>query len=302
MYDIIGDIHGHADALEILLQKMKYIRKAGVYCHPDNRKVIFVGDFIDRGPKIRETLHLVKDMCDAGNAFAVMGNHEYNAICFHTPHLEKGGFFREHSLKEIEQHLETLKQFKQYSTEWDYFLNWFKELPLYYENDDFRVVHACWDILHINWIKNNYKGINKDFLSLATDRDNIGGVYNIIEETLKGKEAKLPCGKFFTDKDGTIRTECRVKWWSNKKEREKFGQILLGCPNDMINEQIPSGLEYYLYDDNKYVFFGHYWLGGFPTIDNTKAICLDYSVAKGGILVGCRTEKVISGLDIQFIY
>ena len=70
MYDIIGDIHGYADALEILLQKMGYQRTLGVYKHPKNRKVAFVGDFIDRGLKIRETLHIVKDMCDSGNAIA----------------------------------------------------------------------------------------------------------------------------------------------------------------------------------------------------------------------------------------
>lgn len=66
-YDIIGDIHGHADALEQSLQKMGYVRRAGVYAHPEGRHVLFVGDFIDRGPKIRENMHLVREMVDAGN-------------------------------------------------------------------------------------------------------------------------------------------------------------------------------------------------------------------------------------------
>jgi hypothetical protein len=61
-YDIVGDIHGHADPLEVLLHKLGYRRKFGVYSHPENRKMVFVGDFIDRGPKIRETLHLVSAM------------------------------------------------------------------------------------------------------------------------------------------------------------------------------------------------------------------------------------------------
>lgn len=171
MFDIIGDIHGYADKLESLLQKMGYRSVNGIYEHPDKRKVAFVGDFIDRGPKIRETLHLVKDMCDAGNAIAVMGNHEYNAVCFHTPHTEKGGFFRDHSLKEIEQHIETLRQFKHYEEEWLYFLEWFKTLPLFFENDHFRMVHACWDDNHINWLKENYRGITTDFLSQAAAKE-----------------------------------------------------------------------------------------------------------------------------------
>lgn len=56
-YDIIGDIHGHADELIRLLDKLGYKKSNGYYRHPvTERKAIFVGDFIDRGPKIRETL------------------------------------------------------------------------------------------------------------------------------------------------------------------------------------------------------------------------------------------------------
>ncbi len=48
MYDIIGDIHGYASALKALLHKMNYTEVNGVWEHP-GRKVIFVGDYIDRG-------------------------------------------------------------------------------------------------------------------------------------------------------------------------------------------------------------------------------------------------------------
>ena len=83
MFDIIGDIHGHAKELEILLVKLGYKRNAGIYSHPEERKCIFLGDYIDRGPNIRETLHIVKDMCEAGSAFAIMGNHEFNFLAYH---------------------------------------------------------------------------------------------------------------------------------------------------------------------------------------------------------------------------
>lgn len=55
MIDFIGDIHEHADKLEKLLIKLGYTQVDGAYSHPD-RKVLFVGDYIDRGPKIRETI------------------------------------------------------------------------------------------------------------------------------------------------------------------------------------------------------------------------------------------------------
>ena len=63
--DLIGDIHGHADELEALLKKLGYAVKNGSYAHPE-RTVLFVGDYIDRGPKIRETLDLVRRMVEAG--------------------------------------------------------------------------------------------------------------------------------------------------------------------------------------------------------------------------------------------
>ena len=44
----------------------------------------FVGDYIDRGPKIKETLAIVKSMVDNDSGYALLGNHEYNALCYHT--------------------------------------------------------------------------------------------------------------------------------------------------------------------------------------------------------------------------
>jgi hypothetical protein len=45
--------------------------------------MIFVGDFIDRGPQQREILRIARSMCEAGAARAVMGNHEFNTIGTH---------------------------------------------------------------------------------------------------------------------------------------------------------------------------------------------------------------------------
>lgn len=107
-YDIIGDIHGHAEILRRLLQKMDYRIIDGVFSHPD-RRVIFVGDFIDRGPQQRDVLQIAKSMCDPGKALSVMGNHEFNAIGWAEPNGE-GGFLRDHSPNNTEQHREFLQQ------------------------------------------------------------------------------------------------------------------------------------------------------------------------------------------------
>lgn len=297
-YDIIGDIHGHADALEILLQKLGYKRDSTVYSHPEGRKVIFVGDFIDRGPKIRETLHLVRDMVLSGNAQAVMGNHEYNAVCFHTPNVINGGYYRKHNYKEIHQHIETLKQFEDFSSEWKMFLDWFRHLPMFLELASIRVVHACWNDEHINWIKENYRhatdGLNAEFLQLVSVKGSLAFI--AIEETLKGPEQRLPEGQFMIDKDGAKRRECRLKWWS--ADKSTMGKGIISCPDNLLQNPMPEGSDLKIFASEKLVFFGHYWLVGIPDIENPSAICLDYSVAKGGKLVAARME----GDKLRLIY
>ncbi len=99
MYDLIGDIHGHADELAQLLETLGFRKAQDVYQHPE-RKVIFLGDFIDRGPKIRQVLEIVRPMIDGGYALAVMGNHEFNALAYHTQDPNrKDEFLRQHSDK-----------------------------------------------------------------------------------------------------------------------------------------------------------------------------------------------------------
>ncbi len=47
-FDIIGDIHGHADELEALLARLGYQETENVYRHPEERWVVFLGDYIVR--------------------------------------------------------------------------------------------------------------------------------------------------------------------------------------------------------------------------------------------------------------
>ena len=127
-YDIIGDIHGHADTLRALLARLGYVERNGAYRHPE-RRVIFVGDFIDRGPKIRETLRIVGAMVDAGTALAVMGNHEFNAIRYHTRGPD-GEPLREHSETKKAQHQRTLDQLAEpFPDEWSEWLAWTTRNP-----------------------------------------------------------------------------------------------------------------------------------------------------------------------------
>jgi len=302
MIDLIGDIHGHADKLESLLQKLGYAKSNGAYAHPD-RKVLFVGDYIDRGPKIRETLEIVKAMVDKEHAIALMGNHEYNALCFHFQETE-GGHLRKHLIKNIIQHYETLKQFQNRQSEYEAYLEWFKTLPLYYESKNLRAVHACWDHSNIQYLKQT---LVNDRLTdeLIYQSVRIGTTLNeAIDQTLKGKEIKIPEGVKFIDKDGTDRKEIRIKWWEDPTQMT-YRSISVEPLEDLSEQpidlsELPS-TDYYK-DKDKSVFFGHYWLQGEPSLYKENVCCLDYSVAKSGKLVAYRLDEEIVLDSSKLIY
>ena len=79
-FDIIGDIHGCYDELKMLLEKLGYIQKDGVFMHPYGRRAAFLGDLCDRGMKNTDVLRLVMDMVKSGNAIAVPGNHDVKLL------------------------------------------------------------------------------------------------------------------------------------------------------------------------------------------------------------------------------
>ncbi|MCL2186404.1 MAG: polynucleotide kinase-phosphatase [Treponema sp.] len=78
-FDIIGDIHGCFDELCELLIKLNYQVDIENFTasHPEGRQVIFLGDLCDRGPKNIEVLRLVMNMKENGNAWCVIGNHDF---------------------------------------------------------------------------------------------------------------------------------------------------------------------------------------------------------------------------------
>jgi protein phosphatase len=81
-FDIIGDIHGCFDELLALLEQLGYEVKnnntdLGIsVSHPEGRKLLFLGDLVDRGPKITETLKLAMNMYRSGTGLCVPGNHD----------------------------------------------------------------------------------------------------------------------------------------------------------------------------------------------------------------------------------
>lgn len=83
-FDVIGDVHGCFDELVELMQKLGY----AVNCEqrpfsvvpPDGRKLVFVGDLVDRGPAVPDVLRLAMTMVAEGQAICVPGNHDIKLI------------------------------------------------------------------------------------------------------------------------------------------------------------------------------------------------------------------------------
>ncbi|MEP6673948.1 MAG: metallophosphoesterase [Ferruginibacter sp.] len=299
MYSLIGDIHGHCDTLKLLLSKMGFAEIDGVWQHPTS-KAIFVGDYVDRGPQIKETLELVKAMVDAGSAIALMGNHEYNAVAYASKDAE-GNYLRSHNAVHNKQHQATLDQFAAYPNEWQMYLQWFRSLPLFLELDGLRAVHACWDQQHIDWLKaHNYFILTEDLLQASNDKNSIA--YTVIEETLKGKEFNIPEAYTWFDKDGHAQTANRIKWWA--QQRGNYNELLFSCPPALQALTFPDDLVFEVYPaDAPPVFVGHYWLEDkYPVIQSANAACLDYSVAKEGLLVGYQWDGEQELRNEKFVY
>jgi len=300
MYDLIGDIHGHADELIQMLKHLGYRVSNETYSHPE-RKVIFLGDFIDRGPQIRLVLKTVRDMVEGGHAFAVMGNHELNALAYHAKDRDRPGqFLRVHDdsdtgVKNTDQHKATLEQFKDAPSELKEYLEWFRKLPLWLDRDGIRVVHACWDDDAVATIMKMHRGqlIDDDFLHSACGKD--APLFEPVELLLKGREALLPDGHSFTDKDGHVRTSIRTRWYRTPSPSEEtYGSYGLYSPPVDCTVRLDANAEAAARPypvTAKPVFVGHYWLSATrPELLADNVACLDYSVAKGGFLCVYRWQ------------
>jgi hypothetical protein len=291
LYDLIGDIHGYANPLEKLLVKLGYSKKQGYYSHP-SRRVIYLGDFIDRGPDQRSVLDIVMPMVRNGSALAVMGNHEFNALAFHTPNISKPGtWLRPRYDKNVKQHMAFLSAYLE-TDELQEVLSFFRSLPLWLELPGLRVVHACWDQNCIETLTPSVAENNTITDQLLFDASSENSVfYATLETLLKGREIDLPEGSCFRDKDGIERRQARVRWWLNEDSTLSDAVLPLGIVAGDAATQIISKVDLGGYDPRlDPVFFGHYWFQGSPSITSPNAMCLDYSIARGGKLAAYRWE------------
>lgn len=267
--DIVGDVHGEIDAVHGLLRLLGY-RADG--SHAEGRRLVFVGDLVDRGPDSPAVVRTVRPFVDAGRAFAVLGNHELNILLdSHKP--DNFWFFGDEPRKLHPAH--AAAQTRIAAAERPEVVSFFRGLPLALERADVRVVHACWDesMIAASCGANDAAELYREY------RDHLDGALrllgmddkaaaslahqnrNPVKLLTSGREGVAP--EPF-ENNGMTRTERRLPWWE--------GYVGPLC------------------------VFGHYWRTTLPgevdaerlfvglpknaLLQGGHAMCVDYSVGK----------------------
>ena len=304
MFDIIGDIHGHASLLKRLLKEMGYKKGTSGYFHPE-RKIIFVGDFINRGPEIRQTVQMIRNMTENENAYAVLGNHEVNAVLFHLKDALKAPLLKKESLRSLSVG-QTILEFRNYPEEWKGHLKWFRSLPFYLEFENLRVVHACWKDDNIEILKNELPTVKKSkqiFRTLVSDPKST--LSQAILQTTRGIHHVLPPDLAVFDNHRRMHRFYRMRWWDDptgltfqqNSFETKFSLPEYTIPPEILPVTVPYP------EDAPPVFFGHYRRGNGPFIIKENICCLDGSVTVKKRLIAYRWdgEKVLDPEKLVFV-
>ena len=295
-YDIIADVHGRYDKLEPLLIRLGYRHDGISFVPPAGHMALFLGDLIDPKPGhpqpggVRKVLHAVKAMQERGHALVIMGNHEFNAICFHTMGPDDE-WLKTRGSGIVEHHQGTLDDFPRYEdpvSEWQQvWMPWMKALPFYLDLGGFRAIHACWH--------QDYFGILEgknltDYAFLVACADKKKPEGKAIEVLLKGVEVPLPAPHTFKDHTGAVRKHFRARWWEMPGDDVMCRDLVFPANEEIAGVPVDPearGLFSPYPEDAPPVFFGHYFKPAASDLnpERPNVACLDHSAAVDGPLV-----------------
>jgi hypothetical protein len=285
--DIIPDIHGQHGTLLAALSGLGWRRSGLGWTHPEpDRRLLFLGDLIDRGPENAAVIRTVRSLIDEDRADLILGNHELNAMQFHTAHPETGLPLRRNDTKNTRQHRTFLAEFPPGAEHTREVIGWLRTIPLLIERDGFRAVHAAWSDETVRALRTELPDLRLSPEALVRSADKTDPLYRLVEGVAKGPETGLPEGYTFLDKDGTERSEVRLRWWRGGAVSWREVSMSVPDPDLLPVGPLPDHVRSHTYPQTAPpVFFGHYWLTGAPWLQARNALCLDYSAGKGGPLV-----------------
>jgi len=128
---LIGDIHGHLSKLKNLILDIKSDIK------PDDL-IIFLGDYIDRGPKSFEVIEFLLKLKSENNIVCLLGNHEDMFCRFVSVGDNRNSYMANGGKYTLKSYRRNLKGFRIPESH----KRFYNSLKLYYESDSFIAVHA----------------------------------------------------------------------------------------------------------------------------------------------------------------
>ena len=249
--DIVGDVHGEIGALRSLLQYLGYDEGGN---HPEDRRLVFLGDLTDRGPDSPAVVDLVRALVNAGRAQCVLGNHDLNILLNHRKPENKwfwGEDFLDEQGRVVPQRLAD-------SAIQQRVLNFCTSLPIALERDDLRIVHACWDhemvaiartaIDTITLYEQHRQRIDGQLANETVDHIARGLCHqnrNPVKLLTSGPEERV---QYPITAGGKVRYERRVIWWNDYHAA--------------------------------FCVFGHYGLQDGESRGNASSFCVDFGIGK----------------------
>lgn len=311
--DIIGDIHGQFPALKLLGRRLGY-RVDGDWSHPEDRRLVFLGDLIDRGPDSLAVAQLVLSLVERDRALCLMGNHELNLVEW------RHGRTGPKSSNQV-----TIEDIQRRPLEWAPVLDFFQGLPLAAELEGLRLVHAVWHKPSVDAlgpllrpgpgdpVSPRWAPVVKLYSPFMLEPSEAAGALrpglpaeDVVdarcgpqyarahEILLKGYEEPVP--EPFQDSNGTLRERSRAPWWepryetSLKDRRVVFGHYWNAPPFGVGARLVPpvdrERLDAWLLSPA-----GTWGEGGaLPVRSAARAVCVDYNgltrAAEGVACVG----------------
>lgn len=272
--DAIGDVHGRRAELEYLLSTMGYAPVAGAWRHPE-RQAVFVGDLVDRGADVPGVLALVKAMVDAGAAQIILGNHEFNLLCWYTPDGQ-GDFLRSHKNEAAAEQIKQSRPLFDGNPDLGrMYLDWFRSLPVKLEIGGARFVHAYWGFAELRELGDRVSLNDCGWSARGWRKTALGRAF---ERLTKGPEFRLPCGHHVMDRAGIRRTIVRAACWKDGHGKT-LPEMVVSATTELPDIPFPqAGLDCYEpYGQNEPpVFIGHYGLNTFPGLLAENVACVDF--------------------------
>jgi len=255
--DVIGDVHGEWEILQSLIHHLGY---DSVGRHPQDRKLVFVGDLGDRGPDSPAVILWVRDRVREGRAQAILGNHEFNAL-----EASQGGRMRKElswlfpDAPPLVYRGHPVPQRHASPGQREEILAFFRSLPLALERKDApatRVIHAAWNSTLVDRVRRETDVVDvykreRELLHHALEM--AGGFdrtcanlilqnCNSIKHLLSGVEARSHSPIRVNDEN---RWEKRHPWW---REYQETPLVIIGhywriaLPGETLYENLFDGL------------------------------------------------------------